>query len=260
MTDERTPAQQAAMEKLMVSYLEKGAETDFKPYVTLMGEGLERCMKLVHESEKVEGNTASEILRSVVVFNHAYLEDFMRTLASAFLPTADEEALNEVPLAGLGEGSRAEKFFLGKLARHRGKTVNEVISQSVSDYMERSAFSNVTEIMSFLKSIGLKLSFEDDNKSKSTTDLPLKREILGTLDAMIQRRHHIVHRADRAKMGDGLQIIRAVDVMSWLVATLYFTLSAATTAFRTRHSFEEFEKKIDAMRETYKGAEEHPQS
>jgi hypothetical protein len=121
MADENTDGRAAALaEEFMVKYLEKGAKTDFEPYVNLIGESLGRCWKLVTASE-ADNEMSHEILRAVVVLNHAYLEDFMRTLALAFLPTANENALDRVPLAGLGQVDRAEKFFLGKLARHQGQ-------------------------------------------------------------------------------------------------------------------------------------------
>jgi len=252
MADEKT-GRQAALEKLMYAYLEKGAERDFKPYTMIITESLGRCMKLVTESDKVDKDMASEILRAAVVQNHAYLEDFMRTLALAFLPTADENVLDDVPLAGLGQANRAEKFYLGKLTRHRGKTVNDLISESVTEHMERSSFNSVTEIMSFLRSIGLKLPDGKDESPESIPKLPVTPDILAILDQMMKRRHQIVHRADKAKSG-GLEAITAVEVMRGIVATLHFTLSTAHTAFLKRHSFEEFKKKVDALRAAYEKA------
>jgi hypothetical protein len=247
MGDENTDGRAAALaEEFMLKYLVKGSKADFEPYVNLIAESLGRCMKLV-TAAKAENEMSSEILRAVVVLNHAYLEDFMRTLALAFLPTANETALDRVPFVGLVQTDRAEKFFLGKLARHRGKTVNDVIRESVSGHMDRSTFNSVTEIMSFLESIGLKLPDEKDKSPKSVPELPVTRETLGMLDVMMQRRHHIVHRADKAKSG-GVQDIGSVEVLGWLVATQTFMLSAAQTAFMKRHSFEEFKKKVNAMK------------
>ena len=45
------------------------------------------------------------------------------------IPFSDESAIDHVPLLGIGE--RPKKFFLGKLVRHRGKTVDDVIQQSI---------------------------------------------------------------------------------------------------------------------------------
>ena len=57
------------------------------------------------------------------------------------MPTADEETLNKIPLAGAS--GRAEKFQLGRLAEHRGKKVDDVIRESVEAYMERSTLNSV---------------------------------------------------------------------------------------------------------------------
>ena len=59
------------------------------------------------------------------------------------LPIANEDAPNDVPLVG-GSG-RSEKFQLGKLARHRGKKIDDVIRESVAAYMERYTFNNVLQ-------------------------------------------------------------------------------------------------------------------
>jgi hypothetical protein len=247
MADENTPDEASTLaQELLVKYLERGAKTDFEPYVNLIGEGFDRCMKLVIAAEP-ENEMSSEILRAVVVLNHAYLEDFMRTLALSFLPTANESALDRVPFAGHGQTDRAEKFFLGKLAQHRGKTVDGVIRESVSRYMDRFTFNSVTEIISFLESIGLKLPDGKDKNPKSIPELPVTDEILRMLDAMMQRRHQIAHRADKSTDGR-LQDIRSAEVLGWLVATLTFTLSTAQTAFMKRYSFEEFKKRVEAMK------------
>jgi len=42
--------------------------------------------------------------------------------------------------------------------------------------------------------------------------------------------------------------------MGWLVATMTFALSTAQTAFMKRYSFQEFQKKIEAMRIVYEKA------
>lgn len=253
MADEKSAKNGAVLDKLILRFLEKGAETDFKPYVSLVSESFGRCMKLVTESEKADREVASEILRSAVVLNHACLEDFMRTLVLAFLPAAPADALDGIPLAG-GPDERAERFSLGKLAQHKGKSVDQVIAESVSKYMERSTFSGVNEIMGFLKRINLRLPDGKHKNSNSIPELPVTSNTLAMLDEMIRRRHHIVHRADRAKSGSGLQPISSVQVMGWLVATMTFALSTAQTAFMKRYSFQEFQKKIEAMRIVYEKA------
>jgi len=246
MTDEMTPEQAAeSAKKLVQSYLKKASEVHFEPYVKQVGEGLDRCMKLVSAAGEIDGETSEEILRAVVVLNHAYLEDFLRNVALWLLPIAGEETLNKVPLAGVA--GRVEKFQLGKLAEHRGKKIDDVIRESVAALMDRSTFNSVTEIMSFLESVNVKLPSREEVSSRAIPGLPIDEGVLGLLDAMMKRRHHIVHRADKAKAGHGLQEITKADVESWLMATLILTLSIATENFLQRHSQREFRKEVEAL-------------
>src|SRR5690242_1459503 len=70
-----------------------------------------------------------DILRAATVLLHASLEEVFRNLARWKFPLSHEAVLDEIPLAGLP--GRAEKFSLGKLANHRGKSVQELINESV---------------------------------------------------------------------------------------------------------------------------------
>jgi hypothetical protein len=178
--------------------------------------------------------TSGDILRAVVVLTHAYVEDLLRTVASVFLPAASEGALDVVPLSGLGDRGRAEKFALGKLASHRGKTVDDLIQESVSEYLDRVSFNNVTEMISFIKGLGFRLPTKKEEwQSDFGVEWPEivtdKRGTLAVLDEMIRRRHHIVHQADKAKIGDGLMPINSQEVLSWVMASTRFmaTISKA---------------------------------
>jgi hypothetical protein len=163
------------------------------------------------------------------------LEDFLRSLALVLLPIADEQVLDGVPLAGLGKSGRPEKFFLGKLGRHRGKSVDDVIKESVSEYLDRSTFNNVTEIMAFLDSVDVCLTDEEDPVLSSVLPMTDLSEILPLLNDMMQRRHHIVHRADQAKTSNNLQPVDPVQVQSWLNATMSFMAIAARACFIRQH-------------------------
>lgn len=247
MADEMTPEQGAEwVKELMESYLKRASEVHFKPFVQLIGESMARAFKLIEAARQADKETSQEILRAVVVLNHAYLEDFLRSVALWLLPLASEETLNKIPLAGVS--GRSEKFQLGKLAEHRGKKVDEVIRESVTAYLERSTFNNVTEIISFLDSVDVKLPREDDQiKPHELPRLRIGETTLSLLGEMMNRRHHIVHRADKVKGSDALQEIAESDVASWLVGTLSFTLSVATENFAQRHSQEEFRKAVEEL-------------
>jgi RiboL-PSP-HEPN len=157
-------------------------------------------------------DASQDILRAAVVLTHAHLEEFLRTIARLLLPVADENCLNEVPLAGLG--GRKEKFLLGKLVQHKGKLVDDLLKESVAEYLERSNYNSAGEIADLLHTLGF--------------NLPEHREHLPEIQQMIERRHQIVHRGDRFEDADSvttLQPIDPSDVSRWLGAIHLFQMS-----------------------------------
>jgi RiboL-PSP-HEPN len=188
----------------------------FDRYIKRLTENNDRVSRLLdlfdHLDElDVEGG--EDLLRAAVVFIHAYLEDFLRTIAIELLPAGDETCLKDIPLAGTGSFGRSEKFVLGQLAQHRGKMVDALLTESVSDYYGRSTFNSTDEISSLVKRVGF--TPEEHNAD------------FEAIDQMIRRRHQIVHRADRVKdpASDSfvLQPIKRSEVVRWLQATLTFT-------------------------------------
>jgi hypothetical protein len=229
MTDEDTKWQQERRERRRWTTAEL---KKLEPWLLRMRETTQRAEGLVDLASDVrsfeyEGypnahEKAEDILRVAVVFVHAYLEDFLRTVAGRLLPSGDESRLNDVPLAESGSSGRGEKFLLGQLAKHKGKTVDEVLHQSVSEHLERSSYNSTREIAMLLEKLGFNVS--DHNKDFSV------------IEAMIARRHQIVHRADRVKAPHSdiysLQPINADQVHNWLGATLKFTSSLVTPLAR----------------------------
>lgn len=152
----------------------------------------------------------ADILRASVVFLHATLEDFLRTLALQSLPTSSREALDRVPLLGL-EG-RAEKFSLGALSDHRGKTVDDLIRESVKAHLERSSYSSTREVATLLVHLNI--------------DPKMVNARFADLDSLMERRHHIVHQADfNPKHGSGHHRAKPIDqrtVLNWIQAVQNF--------------------------------------
>jgi len=144
----------------------------------------------------------SDLLRAAVVFTHAALEDFLRSLASVYLPYADEKVLDKIPLAG-SEG-HTEKFCLGKLAPHRKKTIDELIKLSVNDNLKRTTYNNTTDITCLLQQIGL--------------DVEKVRPTFPQLEKLIKRRHQIVHNCDKinASSGDKTEKLKVRTVEVWI--------------------------------------------
>jgi hypothetical protein len=193
------------------------------PYSERMRENVERVFGLVNVATKDGGAQRDDILRAAVVLSHAYLEDYLRTIAEAFLPEADEKTLDEIPLVG-SDGRRPDKkYLLGRLSQHRGKLVEQVLQESVSAYLERSNFNSIEDITEILERLGFRV-----------TEL---NQDFGDIAAMINRRHLIVHRADRVRDGDGnfqLQTIDAEQVMKWVGATQDFMGSLLETILERR--------------------------
>lgn len=151
----------------------------------------------------------SDILRSAVVFLHATLEDFLRSLLEWKLPSAQASSLKDIPLTGKKPRS---SFTLDDLAHFRGSNVDDLISRSIADYLERSNFNNPGEVGTVLESIGLLRSLLDPYRDK--------------LGPMMKRRHWIVHRADRnTATGSGQHAtlgLQKATVEAWSIAVKQF--------------------------------------
>lgn len=169
---------------------------------------LVRTYKLLVKQYPADEVKYYDLLRAAVVFTHAALEDFLRSIASVYLPQANETVLNNVPLSGIK--GQAEKFYLGKLSPFRDMSVDDLIEQSVSDYLKRTTYNNTTDITSLTKQIGL--------------DIEQLRPTFARLDQLMQRRHQIVHRCDRNKTSKGeiTQKISVKTVDTWISTVKLF--------------------------------------
>lgn len=140
---------------------------------------------------------ATDILRGAVVFMHASLEELIRSLIIAAHANAPSAEIDKVPLASPKRARQAEKFLLGSLVQYRGLTVDEVIRKSVEAHFQSQTFNNRSDLIRAMDIIG--------------AEKKLARKLLTTLDAMLDRRHQIVHRVDRPKSKDD-QWIRATSL------------------------------------------------
>lgn len=152
-----------------------------------------------------------DTLRAAVVFLHASLEDVLRTIARWKLPEANQDTLNKIPLTG--QGANPKKFLLGDLAPHRGKTIDELIAKSVEESLQQSNYNNTNEIATLLAAVEVNVENVNGNFPQ--------------LQEMMERRHQIVHRADRqgqvAGSGDHqIQSINKNTVREWAIAVRSF--------------------------------------
>jgi hypothetical protein len=184
-----------------------------------LDQNLARVERLVttyesHPDSQGQGRKSAEvldILRAAVVLLHASVEDVLRSIARWKLPGASSDALNNVPL--VGQGSNPRKFLLGDLAAHRGKTVDQLLADSVNAYLERSNYNNTAEIAALLAAIPVDVANVNAQFSE--------------LQEMMERRHQIVHRADRQMQvsGSGDHEIRGINkgtVRGWAASARAF--------------------------------------
>jgi len=180
---------------------------------------IERARNLLQLYEGLDGGGqgrrpvhATDILRAATVFTHAAIEELLRGIAAWKYPDAPETILNEVPLVGISEHARPEKFFLGKLTAHREKTAQQIINESVQAFLGTFTVNNTTDISSFLRKFGV--------------DVDAVNESYPQLSTLIDRRHHIVHQADKNEnRGRGNHRARPIHqdtVREWIDATSQF--------------------------------------
>jgi len=187
-----------------------------QPYIERLAENIRRVISLITLYQKTKGNKElisdpDDIFRSAVVLLHASLEDFMRVLSAAILPTKGNEQLSSIPLVGKHDGTRPEKFSLAELAKHRGKTVDAVISESVNSYLEKTSYNAITDVENTLRIMGIR---PKDVKTHYSD-----------LEEMMKRRHQIVHRADRTANIKGKELICGIDeskVINWVSSVIEF--------------------------------------
>jgi hypothetical protein len=147
-----------------------------------------------------------DVLRAAVVLLHASLEDLLRQVARFHIPDGSEDAMAKIPLAGCAP---REKFTIGDLARFRGKTIHEVLQESVwQHYASSVTFNSVAQIEEVIERCDLKQE--------------RVRRFNPALGEMIARRHHIVHRADVIDRSHGPQSLSVGKVQRWASATRRF--------------------------------------
>jgi len=149
----------------------------------------------------------SDLLRAATVFLHASMEEFFRSLAAQYWPESSGRVLNDIPLVSQGP---ATKFTLEALAAHRGKTIESVIHESIDAHLQNVSFSTTREVAGLLQGIGV--------------DMQHIVSLFPELQELMDRRHHIVHRADRldvrARGQHRTKSISVSQVNRWLVVVM----------------------------------------
>ena len=97
------------------------------------------------------GHQETDVLRAALVLLHASMEDVLRSLAYWKLPAAGPAVLERIAIVG---GTNT-KFHLGNLAAHRGKTVDEVIKESVDEASKGPTTTTATKLSGSLSRLVL---------------------------------------------------------------------------------------------------------
>lgn len=149
-----------------------------------------------------------DLLRAAIVFLHATLEDAVRSVLTACWPLAtDAELFRRVPFV-LPDGHRPEKLSVGELAQHlRAKTVAEVVTDAVEGVLARASFNDIDDLVLALRRAGIDPALLDPHAA--------------VVYVVMQRRHWVVHRADRnIRSGRGhheARSVRLADFRRWRV-------------------------------------------
>lgn len=158
----------------------------------------------------------ADVLRAAVVLCHATLEEGLRGLIYIEAEW-NKEFLANVPLKGENHINRPGKFNLAELLPHQGLKVEELISESVFDYLNSKSFSRIEDVIRVIELLNLKVSnFEHFFKD---------------ITSMMQRRHNIAHNGDQNELtGKGhhpIKPIRASTVRNWnaLVQTFFMDIA-----------------------------------
>ncbi|MCL4263560.1 MAG: hypothetical protein KJ069_10115 [Anaerolineae bacterium] len=143
--------------------------------------------------------------RSGIVFTHTTLETTLREIMRVGFAFSSE--VSDIPLPG-----RKEKFTMADLLKHKGKAVDEVIEESIDEYLNSLSFNNTNDIAKALQKISV---------PQETL-----RQYYSKLDKMTNRRHKIVHEGDIIRTGktNQLENMDAGEAIDWIKAVHDFCI------------------------------------
>lgn len=132
-----------------------------------------------------------DVLRASVVFLHSTLEEVVRNLYLKRLPECDAKKLNKIPFAGHETTHRPKEILLGSLKEFSGMFVDNVIINSINNYVQTMNINGANQLAECLDLVDIPIA-------------PL-RQYFPSLDALMLRRHQIVHQMDRKNSYDPIQ-------------------------------------------------------
>ena len=208
---------------------------------TLNHKRIERLIQMGALFRSAEGwenywEYVDESLRAVIVLLHASFEDALRVIVRLRLGVCTAEVLDTIPLAGISSSGQQRKFSLGKLSKHRGKTVDQVIQESVDEFLDKTSFSSCDDIAGILE-------------RKLKLDISSLREHFPILNQMISRRHKIVHTADREGAPGNLSLtpVDGEDVLRWMTTAALLVADVLSLAFPDMKVAQETRQKLSGL-------------
>lgn len=146
------------------------------------------------------------MLRAAIVFLHSSFEEYFRSMLIQWLPIkADENTLKSIPIALHAGNKHVDKIYLNDLSKYRNMTIDEVLRQSVEEYMKLKSFNSQEDIRIWLSKI--EINVDECTGFKE-------------IDKAIKRRHKIVHEADtnKSETKERLSSIKPNEVTKWIIS------------------------------------------
>ena len=175
--------------------------TEIEQYKLMFDKNIERVQSLIKIYESLKNTEAKEqrdskftdILRAAVVLLHSSFEEYYRNILIIIVPkTCGKEDMKSMSLPSK-QGKHKANFDLSDLIEFRGKTVEEVITDSIEAEIRLRSFGNYNSIATWAIKAKIDLEgFKGQDK----------------LNKLIQRRHKIVHEADRANSSEGYTLTK----------------------------------------------------
>lgn len=140
-----------------------------------------------------------ELLRAAIVLMHASIEDVLRSLEEARLPSCAPEVFRDFSFVLPSDSRRRpQKITLAELLEYRGQMVDDVLRATIREYLDTANYNNATEVVVTLRRIGIRTDVAEQHAA--------------TVETLMRRRHWIAHRADQDPNAPaGTFATRAVD-------------------------------------------------
>jgi hypothetical protein len=95
-----------------------------------------------------------DILRLIVVMLHANMDDTLREIVRLSYARNNPDHLSEIPIGN----TKSPRVTLADLVKYRGRTIDDLIQESVDDYLNIVSFNNVEITAKILSRAGININ------------------------------------------------------------------------------------------------------